>query len=196
MNTLHTDTRGQLFSIETAIGIAGVLLVLFIITQIIAFDPLSESTQQSTVDREAVSLGERVLDTATQQNQIRDTLLAYDVEDESFDTIDGETFTGPPNTEFGDTLSLLITSGYNFNVVVTYPTENGFEEHMLVSQGTPPENSISLTEQVILFNDDTISNNQGTLSEISESNTQSYIYPSGSNVETVYTNIQIEVIIW
>lgn len=197
MNEFHNDTRGQLFSIETAIGIAGVLLVIFIISQVIAFDPLTESTEQSTVDSEAVSLGERVLDTATQQNQIRGTLLEYDVSDEEFDSIGGETFTGPPDTEFGDTLSILIDSGYNFNVNVNYPTETGeIEQHSLISQGTPPESSIRLTEQIILFNEDSVSNDQGTLSEVDSDGTVSYIFPRSGEYETVYTTLQIEVIIW
>lgn len=187
------DTRAQLFSIEAAVSVLLVVLMLLTVTQAIAIDPFTSATQQNMIESTASATGNNALEVAKQNNELRESLLAYDVSDGSFAETDNGEYNGPPATDFGDTLGVITDAGYNYNIMLTYQrSDGGLAYHRFVYQGEPAQNSISVTETVTLYQSDELINGQGTL----ENNSAMYLFPQTSGYNNIYNTVQFRVVIW
>jgi hypothetical protein len=191
--------RGQAFTLE---GVAASLLVLvglLLALQTTVVTPLAATTANEHLGNQMGAGAEGVLDVTAENGSIRAALLAWNETEGSFydATARGYYVTGGPPNQFGRQLERTFgDSALAYNVVLTYRTPGGQGRQVsMVHFGTPPDDAVSATRTVTLYDEDQLYAENGSRLDTTLANASTFFAPDAAE-GPVYNVVEVEVVVW
>lgn len=205
--------RGQAHTLE---GVVAAILLLSSLTfalQVTAVTPLSASTSSQHIENQMQSTAQGVLAVAAEDDYLKDAALYWG--DENDDDVYGfhggsDIYyeNGPPDNEFGETLSAAFGGrSIAYNVYVSYQSgTSSWITQRMVYRGRPSDNAISASRTVTLYDSDCMldSNNETNttrcLDDTDDSDgndwTRSDFYAPNASSDGLYNVVRVEVVAW
>ncbi|MFB6085553.1 MAG: hypothetical protein ABEJ84_01890 [Halodesulfurarchaeum sp.] len=190
--------RGQAHVLE---GIAAAMLILTSVIfalQVTAVTPLTASTANQHLQTQSAGTAVGLLAAADERGTLGDTVRYWNESAVRFhDSGESATYTTAIPTEFGSTLEAAFRKrGIVYNVNLLYLTEGHTQrERTLLYQGDPSDHAAIATETVVLFDDDRLLYANGTVSNRTLTEVDSYFARDSSGGQ-LYNVIRVEVVVW
>jgi len=196
--------RGQAHTLEGVVAALLLLSSLLFVLQVTTVTPLSASTSSQHIENQERAVGVGILKSASEQGDLKPALLYWNASARNFHnaTVKDHYADAPPN-DFGSLLNRSLSSrGIAYNIQIRYMTdENTTESRLLVDQGFPSDNAVTVSRTVVLTDDDRIYNESGTpssvtLGELDFSTGNPFYAEDIDDGSPLFNVVTVEVTLW
>ncbi|MDZ5812058.1 hypothetical protein U4E84_11965 [Halorubrum sp. AD140] len=195
-----TDDRAQAHTLEAFA--AAILLVagLTFALQATAVTPLSASTSNQHIENQQRAVATDLLATSAENGDLRDALLYWNPENETFagshPEFDTYTRGGPPNS-FGEALNrTFLDRRVAFNVEVRHGDRNRTD---VVDMGSPSDNAVTASRAVSLSDDANLTApgyEETTLAGLADGSDPGAFYAASDADGAVYDHVEVRITVW
>lgn len=204
-----TRQRGQAHTLESVVGGLLLLAAIAIALQLTVVTPLSASTSSQHVEGQQRAVAQGVLANAAEEDVLKDAVLYWDDSANNFHDASARgyyTEQPPEELEFTGILAGAFDSeGIAYNVNFVYQSSDGrLNSQEFVRQGTPSDNAVSATRTVMIRNDDTLIDENGSVNETTTVRDADTFFMNNAPAETtdrsdghgLYNVVRVEVVAW
>lgn len=195
-NNIVQNTRGQAFTLEGVVGSLIIISAVIFALQATAITPLTASTANVEVEEQARIVAGDMLDSATEDDVVMESLLYYDSDNSAFANggIENRGYPqpGPPNSEFQEYQQAFLTdNGYAFNIIARYDDGDEIGTERVVFQGQPSDNAITTTRTYVMYDD-----MPNTFTGEAISDDDDFYVPNQDENSEVYNVVEVQITVW
>ncbi|SEH55357.1 hypothetical protein SAMN05192561_10675 [Halopenitus malekzadehii] len=208
------DARGQAHTLEAVAAAIVLLSAILFALQVTAVTPLSGSTSNQHIETQQAELAQGVLAGEAENGSLKRMLVYYNTSADDGHRFhnatggsgqyDGTIPTGENVPAVAPALSeTFLDRGTAVNVDLYYLEPDGRRRQPLIDLGTPSDHATTATQQVTLFENDTILASDGTPTDetVAEAAANdSYYVGDGDDIDgdasSVFNVVEVEVTVW
>ena len=192
--------RGQSYVLE-AIG-AGIIVLSAVVfaVQATAVTPLSASTASQHIENQQQATAATLLDQAAANGTLQAAMRNWSADERRFHSASAEGYHvgDPPDNPFGRQLDRVFSEGrVATNVYVAYTTPAGERATPYLYQGTPSDNAVVASRQVVLTDGMNLTAPGETQRTLNATNaTSSFYAPDAMSNGSVYNTVEVRIVVW
>lgn len=195
-----SDDRGQAYTMEALIGALLLIASVIFAMEVAAVTPLSASTSNQQIHNQHEGIASGALDAAAARDSLRSTALFWNETNGTFHKTGTEGYyvSGGPPTALGQLLDRkLRDQGMAYNLNIKYLSRTGdIRTEKVVHFGQPSDQAVRVVEKTTLYDDDVMYAANGTPTNTTLAESETFYAPDASPDSPVYNVIQVEVVLW